>query len=89
MPLSMPFITTNLDLAAYLLAVGQELTEVERQGKFFAFHFDPLAASHVEQFINGAPAPAKTLLDSYRQLRTIITNHQKGAKELCQQHFNL
>jgi hypothetical protein len=71
-----PFITTNLDVAAYLCAIGHGLANTERQGRFVAFLFDRSAARDVEEFGNGAQAPAKAILESYRALRTIIT-HEK------------
>ena len=78
------FLTSNLDIAAYLLATGQPLVSTARQGKFTVFLFPPSAANRAADFIAGAAAPANALLDSYRKLRTIISSQQKGAKQLCQ-----
>ena len=81
------FITTDLALAAYLCAIGRTLLRTERQGRFTAFHFDPHAVSDVEQFLNGAPAPAQGVLKSYRELRAIITN-QERAEKVCHKTIN-
>jgi len=79
------FTTTNLDLAAYLSAVGQPLLSTEPQGRFLAFHFSTEAASHAEAFLAGARASAQAVLEHYRELRTLIANHERKAKKLCSQ----
>jgi hypothetical protein len=85
MPDQDSFITSNLDLAAYLTAVGQPLVAVRRQGKFLSFIFDPNAASDAEQFLAGASAPAREVLECYRELRTIITTQERQKKYASKQ----
>jgi hypothetical protein len=85
---SPPFKTSDLGIAAFLITIGFPLQSSERRGKFVEFIFPSTAADVAESFYAGATAPASTFLDSYRKLRTIISNLQKGAKELCPPHSN-
>ena len=76
-----PFITTDLDLAAYLKTIGRRLIGTQAQGRFVAFHFEPSASADAEKYLTGATAPASTVLANYRELRTVIINTQKGTKK--------
>jgi hypothetical protein len=78
------FRTSDIGIAAYLIATGLPLHCTERRGKFTEFLFPSIAAEAAEHFYAGAPAPAAAMLDSYRKLRTIISTQQKGAKQLWQ-----
>jgi hypothetical protein len=75
-----PFITTDLDLAAYLKTIGRKLIGTQRQGRFVAFHFEPSAATDAQMYLTGATAPAQAVLTNYRELRTIITNTERQKK---------
>jgi hypothetical protein len=72
-----PFITTDLDLAAYLKTIGRKLIGTQPQGRFVAFHFEPSAAVDAEMYLTGASAPAQTVLANYRELRTLITKTER------------
>jgi hypothetical protein len=77
---SSPFITTDLDLAAYLKTSGQNLIGTQSQGRFVAFIFEPSARVDAEMYLTGASAPAQSVLANYRELRTLITNREKQKK---------
>src|SRR6266705_3049451 len=77
---SSPFITTDLDLAAYLKTRGQNLIGTQSQGRFVAFIFEPSARVDAEMYLTGASAPAQSVLANYRELRTLITNREKQKK---------
>ena len=72
-----PFITTDLDLAAYLKTVGHSLIGTQPQGRFVAFIFEPSAKADAEKYLTGASAPAQTVLANYRELRTLITKTER------------
>jgi hypothetical protein len=75
-----PFITTDLDLAAYLKTIGRKLVGTQPQGRFVAFHFEPSAKAEAEMYLTGATAPASAVLANYRELRTLITNAERQKK---------
>ena len=77
---SSPFITTDLDLAAYLKTIGHEVTGTQSQGRFVAFMFEPSAKTDAEMYLTGASAPAQTVLANYRELRTLIINSERQKK---------
>src|SRR5258708_1615968 len=72
-----PFITTDLDLAAYLKTIGRRLIGTQAQGRFVAFHFEPSASADAEKYLTGATAPAQSVLANYRELRTLITKTER------------
>jgi hypothetical protein len=74
------FITTDLDLAAYLKTVGRTLIDTQHQGRFVAFLFDPSARADAEMYQAGATAPARTVLANYRELRTLIVHSERQKK---------
>lgn len=74
------FITTDLDLAAYLKTVGQRLVGTQRQGRFIAFMFESSAQADAERYQTGASAPARGVLANYRELRTLIVNSERKQK---------
>ncbi len=74
------FITTDLDLAAYLKAIGRILVGTQSQGRFLAFIFDPSAKADAEMYLTGASAPAQAVLANYRELRTLIINSERQKK---------
>jgi len=82
------FITTDLDLAAYLTTIGQSLIGTQRQGRFIAFMFDPSAMADAEMYLTGASAPARTVLANYRELRTLIVNSERQKKYAQQSNVN-
>jgi len=75
-----PFITTDLDLAAYLKTIGRKLIGTQPQGRFVAFHFEPSASADAQMYLTGATAPAQTVLANYRELRTLIVNTERQKK---------
>src|SRR5713226_6651278 len=75
-----PFITTDLDLAAYLKTIGRKLIGTQPQGRFVAFHFEPSARADAQKYLTGATASAQTVLANYRELRTIIINSERQKK---------
>jgi len=74
------FITTDLDLAAYLKSIGRTLIGTQRQGRFVAFMFDSSAKADAEMYLTGASAPARTVLTNYRELRTMIIHTERQKK---------
>jgi hypothetical protein len=74
------FVTTDLDLAAYLKTVGRNLIDTQRQGRFVAFLFDPSAHKDAEIYLSGGSAPAKAIMANYRELRTMIINTERQKK---------
>ncbi len=77
---STTFVTTDLDLAAYLKTVGRQLIGTQPQGRFVAFLFEPSAKTDAEMYLTGASAPAQTVLANYRELRTLIINSERQKK---------
>lgn len=75
-----PFITTDLDLAAYLKTIGHKITGTRPQGRFVAFLFEPPAKADAEMYLTGASAPAQTVLANYRELRTLIISIERQNK---------
>jgi hypothetical protein len=82
-----PFRTSDIGIAAYLIATGFSLQSTERRGKFVEFVFPSTAAEAADNFYAGATAPAAVLLDSYRKLRTLISNLQKGQKNYVHSQY--
>jgi hypothetical protein len=74
------FITTDLDLAAYLKTIGRRLIGNQRQGRFVAFIFEPAAKTDAEKYLTGSTAPAQSVLANYRELRTLIVNTERHNK---------
>ena len=74
------FITTDLDLAAYLKTVGRQLIGTQPQGRFVAFLFEPSAKIDAKMYLTGASAPAQAVLANYRELRTLIINTERQKK---------
>jgi hypothetical protein len=66
------FVTTDIDISAYLLTVGWKLSETRQQGRFVQFVFPEAAAADVTKFLGGAAAPAHSILENYREIRNII-----------------
>jgi len=66
------FVTTDIDISAYLLTVGWKLSETRQQGRFVQFVFPAESASDAAKFSSGAAAPAQRILDNYREIRNII-----------------
>ena len=79
-PETAPFITTDLDLAAYLKTIGHTLVATQHQGRFVAFVFEPSAKADAEKYQTGATAPARTVLANYRELRTLIVHSERQKK---------
>jgi hypothetical protein len=71
------FITTDLDLAAYLKTIGRNLIGTQRQGRFVAFQFEPSASADAQRYLTGATVPAQAVLANYRELRTLITKSER------------
>jgi len=46
-----PFITTDLDLAAYLKTIGRRLIGTQPQGRFVTFHFEPSAGTAAQMYL--------------------------------------
>ena len=84
-----PFITTDLDLAAYLKTIGRNMIGTERQGRFIAFIFDPAAKTDAEVYQTGATAPARSVLANYRELRTLIVDKERQNKYANKSSHNL
>jgi hypothetical protein len=74
------FITTDLDLAAYLKTIGRTLIGTQRQSRFVAFIFEPPAKTDAQKYLTRATAPAQTVLATYRELRTLILNTERQKK---------
>jgi hypothetical protein len=64
--------TTELELAAFLKAKGNELTNVRPEGRLVAFEFEPSASRDAETYFSGAALPARELFEAHRSLRALI-----------------
>ena len=73
MPAENEFTTSDIGIAAYVLSTGlgryRGVDWGSREKAIFVFRPGP-SKDVVAEFLNGAVAPAKALLDSLRSLRT-------------------
>jgi len=76
-----PFVTTSLDVAAFLTAIGRQLIRTQPQGRFLAFQFDSSASTDAEKYFAGASVPAKAVLEAYRELRNLIVTTERAQKK--------
>ena len=70
--LSKPYITTELDIAAFLVASGHKVLFAEPQGALVQFIFDPGVAGAVEEYFAGAALPVQEVFKAHRHLRTLV-----------------
>jgi hypothetical protein len=83
------FVTTDLDLAAYLKTIGHRLIGTQPQGRFVAFIFGQSAQADAEMYLTGAAAaPVHAVLENYRVLRTLIVEKERQKKYARTTTFN-
>jgi hypothetical protein len=70
--LSKPYITTELDIASFLVASGHKVLFAVPQGALVQFMFDPGVAGAVEEYFAGAALPVQEVFKAHRHLRTIV-----------------
>jgi len=70
--LSKPYITTELDIASFLVASGHKVLFAVPQGALVQFMFDPGVASAVEEYFAGAALPVQEVFKAHRHLRTVV-----------------
>ena len=63
------FETDSLGLSYFLVAKGEPLLEVYRNGRFCHFVFDGKAVGLVQEYHNNAPVPVLSLLSAIREVR--------------------
>jgi len=68
----MPYATTDLSLAAFLLARGQPLDGVSREGPRCVFSFPDAARELAPSFYASATVPARAYANALRDLKTLI-----------------
>ena len=69
---SKPYITTELDIASFLMASGHRLLDAQPQGPLVQFSFDPGVAPAVEEYFAGASLPVQEVFRAHRHLRTVV-----------------
>ena len=68
-----PYITTELDIASFLMASGHSLLDAQPQGpQIVQFMFDANVAEDVERYFAGAALPVREVFAAHRQLRTVV-----------------
>jgi len=68
-----PYITTELDIASFLVASGHRLLDAQPQGpQIVQFTFDPNVAEAVESYFAGAALPVREVFAAHRHLRTVV-----------------
>ncbi len=70
--LSRPYITTELDIASFLVASGHRVLFAVPQGALVQFMFDPSVAPAVEEYFAGAALPVQEVFKAHRHLRTVV-----------------
>jgi hypothetical protein len=69
---TIPYRTSELELASFLKARGHDLINVQLRGKLVEFQFDTLAEKAVQDYFTGAQLSARELFEAHRSLRTLI-----------------
>ena len=67
-----PYITTELDIASFLVASGHRMLDAQPQGQIVEFIFDPGVAGAVEEYFAGATLPVQEVFRAHRHLRTLV-----------------
>jgi hypothetical protein len=67
-----PYVTTELDIASYLLASGHRMLDARPQESLVQFVFDPSVVSEVEAYFAGASLPVQEVFKAHRHLRTVV-----------------
>ena len=78
----MHYLTTELELAAFLQARGHKLISATPQGRLVAFAFDDRARSDVDAYFAGAQVPARDLFSAHRHLRTLIQQLKQHSNQI-------
>jgi hypothetical protein len=66
------FATTDLGMAAYLIASGFKLLGLGSQGQRREFQFDAAAAQHTMEFYSDGPVKARSFASAIRDLKTLL-----------------
>jgi hypothetical protein len=69
---ALPYVTTELDIASYLIASGHRMLDAQPQGTLVEFVFDPSVAVDVESYFAGASLPVREVFQAHRHLRTVV-----------------
>lgn len=67
-----PYVTTELEIASFLVALGFEVLDYQLQGKIMAFVFEPEVTAKVSEYFSGASLPVLEVFKAHRHLRTMI-----------------
>ncbi len=67
-----PYVTDELELAAFLKATGHRLLGLRPTGRLVSFSFDASASPDVEKYFSGAEISGRELFEAHRHLRTLI-----------------
>ena len=84
-----PYITTELDIASFLVASGYRVLDSQPHGPIVQFTFDPSATTAVEGYFSGASLPVQEVFRAHRHLRTMIKqikNHVFTSRNSEQNH---
>jgi hypothetical protein len=71
-PESDNYLTSELDIASYLVASGYQVLNSRPLGHLVEFAFDPSASHAVEKYFAGSSLPVQEVFSAHRRLRTII-----------------
>jgi hypothetical protein len=91
---SLPYRTTELELAAFLKARGRRLLSAKQTGKMVTFEFTPDAVDDVDNYFSGAESSARELFEAHRSLRALIqqvrehSSQKIGSEHTSNEHLN-
>jgi len=70
------YSTSELEIASFLKARGNELTDARLLGRVVTFSFEASAKQDVNAYFSGATLPATQLFEAHRSLRLLIRQLQ-------------
>jgi len=71
-PESDNYLTSELDIASFLVASGYQVISSRPLGYLVEFAFNPSACVAVEEYFAGSSLPVQEVFSAHRRLRTII-----------------
>jgi hypothetical protein len=86
------YITSELELAAFLKTRGHALRGASLDGRLVQFNFSLSASDDAPNYFGGAPASARDLFEAHRSLRALIqqvrehSQQQIGSEKKSHEH---
>jgi hypothetical protein len=87
-----PYVTDELELAAFLKARGHRLLRAVPQGRLVTFSFDQSAYADLDNYFAGAEISVLELFQAHRHLRALIkqikqTTSQRNGPTNYEPHY--